>query len=92
MIRFLVYLFFFYIGFKVLKKLFSADKKTVTKTNRPLNGEETFKDPVCGTYVSKDDAVVGRLDGKRYYFCSMDCLDKFQDKITEAPKSNNGGA
>lgn len=40
---------------------------------------ETFQDPVCGVYISEDDAVVGRLEGKRYHFCSMECLRKFEE-------------
>ncbi|QWV94047.1 YHS domain-containing protein [Geomonas oryzisoli] len=40
---------------------------------------ETFQDPVCGVYIAEADAVVGRLEGKRYHFCSMDCLKKFEE-------------
>lgn len=39
---------------------------------------ETFQDPVCGVYVSEADAVVGNLEGKRFHFCSMACLKKFE--------------
>lgn len=39
---------------------------------------ETFQDPVCGVYVSHDDAVVGNLAGKRYHFCSIACLQQFE--------------
>lgn len=39
---------------------------------------ETFLDPVCGLYIAEPDAVVGRLEGKRYHFCSMECLKKFE--------------
>lgn len=40
---------------------------------------ETFQDPVCGVYISEADAVVGRLEGRRYHFCSMECLRKFEE-------------
>lgn len=39
---------------------------------------ETFQDPVCGVYIAEADAVVGNLEGRRYHFCSMDCLKKFE--------------
>uniref|UniRef100_C6E081 TRASH domain protein n=1 Tax=Geobacter sp. (strain M21) TaxID=443144 RepID=C6E081_GEOSM len=39
---------------------------------------ETFQDPVCGVYISEADAVVGNLAGRRYHFCSMDCLKRFE--------------
>ena len=42
---------------------------------------ETFQDPVCGVYVSESDAVVGNLEGKRYHFCSMGCLEQFEKSL-----------
>lgn len=39
---------------------------------------ETFQDPVCGVYVSEADAVVGNMEGKRYHFCSIGCLQQFE--------------
>jgi YHS domain-containing protein len=44
-------------------------------------GDEAFRDPVCGVYVTEDDAVIGRLDGKRIHFCSMECLDRYREQI-----------
>ncbi|MEM0139185.1 MAG: cation-translocating P-type ATPase [Ferroplasma sp.] len=34
-------------------------------------------DPVCGMYVSEDTELYSDKDGKRYYFCSKGCKDKF---------------
>jgi YHS domain-containing protein len=47
--------------------------------------EPTYRDPVCGVYVSEKDAVVGRLDGQRHYFCSMSCLEKFREQLDHKP-------
>ncbi len=52
------------------------------ETPRPTTGKgvETFRDPVCGTYVTLDDAIVGKLEnGEKLYFCSMECLDKYRE-------------
>ncbi|ABQ24914.1 YHS domain-containing protein [Geotalea uraniireducens] len=43
--------------------------------------DETFKDPVCGVYVTKDDAVIGTMDGEKFHFCSMACLEKFREQL-----------
>lgn len=43
--------------------------------------DETFKDPVCGVYVTKGDAVIGTMDGKKFHFCSMACLEKFREQL-----------
>ena len=45
-------------------------------------GDETHRDPVCGVYVAENDAVVGKLEGERIFFCSMACLEKFQEQVT----------
>lgn len=66
-----------YIAYRVIKG-FLAKRESVVN---PLKYTETFQDPVCGVYVSPEDATVGRLEGERIYFCSHDCLQKYQDKL-----------
>ena len=36
------------------------------------------KDPVCGTYVDTDSALRRSFRGEAKYFCSSECLEKFQ--------------
>lgn len=50
--------------------------------------EETFRDPVCGVYVAAGDAVVGRHDGERIHFCSMECLEKYREQLEHVPASH----
>jgi len=45
-------------------------------------GEDTRQDPVCGVYVARDDAVIGNLEGEKFYFCSMECLEKYRKELT----------
>ena len=78
MIRLLMWIFLGYMAYLFFKGL--AAKKEIPKA-KPA-GDETHRDPVCGVYVVEDDAVVGRLEGKRIYFCSMACLEKFQEQVT----------
>lgn len=75
--KFIVWLVLGYIGYRVIKN-WLADKSTPVEAKR---GTETFRDPVCGVYVSAEDATIGRLEGERIYFCSHDCLQKYQEKI-----------
>ncbi len=35
-------------------------------------------DPVCGMKVMKNKSIKKEFDGKTYYFCSQQCLDKFE--------------
>jgi len=71
-----------YIGYRVLQSLFSAKKPPVKSTGSRGAGEVTYRDPVCGIYVSEDSAVIGTHDGERHYFCSMNCLEKYRERLT----------
>ena len=87
MIRFLLVGLMLYIGYRILLSLTSA-KKTQTKPGeRPDTAEETYRDPVCGVYVSEEDAVIGRHDGQRHYFCSMNCLEKYREQLDHSSPS-----
>ena len=81
MVRLLLWLLLIYIGYRVIMSLTSAKKQEPFRRTSAPAGTETHRDPVCGMYVSEDDAVVGRLDGQRHYFCSMDCLDKYREQL-----------
>jgi YHS domain-containing protein len=38
------------------------------------------KDPVCGTYLPKSDAVSARIGGETLYFCSKQCLSRYKKR------------
>lgn len=77
--RFLLWLLLGYIAFRIVKSLLTAgEKKPSLKT---ASEDETFQDPVCGLYVSPEDATVGRLEGEKLYFCSVSCLEKYQERL-----------
>jgi YHS domain-containing protein len=41
--------------------------------------------------VAKGDAVIGNLEGRKLYFCSMSCLEKFRDQLENTEKQSIGG-
>lgn len=82
MIRLLVWLLLIYIGYRVILSLVSGKKPPAVKQQGSVSDAAiTYRDPVCGMYVSEDDAVVGKLDGQRHYFCSMSCLEKYREQL-----------
>ncbi|MDA8412770.1 MAG: YHS domain-containing protein [Desulfobacteraceae bacterium] len=87
MIRLLFWLLLIYIGYRVLIALTTGKKQDPGRHSAASEGTETFRDPVCGMYVSEEDAVVGKLEGQRHYFCSMDCLEKFREQLGHTPRS-----
>lgn len=86
MIRLLFCLLLFYIGYRVVVAIASGGRNRVPG-RRESGGDaaETHRDPVCGMYVSEEDAVVGRLDGQRHYFCSMTCLERYREQLDHKP-------
>jgi len=81
MIRLLVWLLLIYIGYRVIKAIVTGKKAETVNHGSTADAAVTHRDPVCGMYVSEDDAVVGKLDGQRHYFCSMSCLEKYRDQL-----------
>lgn len=70
--RFLILLVVGYLVYRMLRR------KAAPEIVKEPAATETFQDPVCGVYVSEDEAVVGSLEGKRYHFCSLGCLQQFE--------------
>lgn len=87
MIRLLLWLLFIYIGYRVILALTTSKKQEPELHGSASGGVVTHRDPVCGIYVSEDDAVVGRLDGQRHYFCSMNCLEKYREQLDHPPRT-----
>ncbi len=69
----------------IIYRIVSSLKKVPTHQNASFNKrEETttiHKDPVCGIYVSEEEAIIGSHDGQRLYFCSHACLDKYRENL-----------
>jgi YHS domain-containing protein len=76
-VKLLIWIFIGYVIYRLVKG--AGGNKEVT-TAEPV-GKEVHCDPVCGVYVAVDDAVVGTLEGKKMYFCSMACLEKFREQL-----------
>ena len=50
------------------------------RAGAPASGVHMEKDPVCGTYVVPDHAVSASIGGRKMFFCSEACRDKFRAK------------
>lgn len=87
MIRLLVVGLLLYIGYRIIISLTSAKKTQTQSAENRDPGEETYRDPVCGVYVTEEDAVIGRYDGTRHHFCSMNCLEKYREQLEHSSPS-----
>ena len=82
LIRLLFWGLLLYIGYKMVRG-FLGNKQQEKSSVIPKQGEETFRDPVCGTYISEDDAVIGRNGDERILFCSRECLEKYREQLEQ---------
>jgi len=74
-VGFLVWIIVGYLVYRMVRG------KAAPEIEKESSATETFQDPVCGVYVSEADAVVGNLEGKRFHFCSLDCLKEFEKSL-----------
>jgi YHS domain-containing protein len=51
-------------------------------TRPPAQGRSgvMVKDEICNTYLPKEDAVARTIDGREHFFCSRECLRKFDEQ------------
>ncbi len=55
-------------------------------------GEKMAKDPICGMEVDEKKTKFSTVKhGKKYFFCSKNCYDKFNEKLTSTKKTINKG-
>ncbi|MCG6538364.1 MAG: YHS domain-containing protein [Syntrophales bacterium LBB04] len=83
--RFIIYMFLFYLAYKFLKGLFGAKEASYQEfpgqPREASNGDDLVEDPYCHTYVPMSDAYKKSLNGKTIYFCSKKCLDEFTSNL-----------
>ena len=74
LLGFLIYTFYTMIS----RTLTGGPKSTPREKTR--QGEDMVRDPQCGTYVPRGDALEKTIDGRKYYFCSARCRDSYTGK------------
>ncbi len=85
--RLLIYIAVAYIIYTLVKKFFISTQGSArwgkgvsgssSEDEGPVKAEETVLDPVCESYIPKNKAVKITHEGKAFYFCGVECRDKF---------------
>ena len=76
MYRIIIFAILFYIVYRLLKNTFRSKSKISRKQNSEVI-DEMVQDPQCGTYIPRRAAIRKTIEGKEYYFCGNECLEKF---------------
>ena len=80
-LRLAFFVFLFFLLYRFLKALFSPLGKgedTVTLLDKKPEEDEMIKDPYCETYITKRGSIPLKINGKRLYFCSKECLERYK--------------
>jgi len=62
------------IGWNINIPIIENERTNLVEAAEP----EKVTDLVCGMEISKDSAKVINIDGKNFYFCSDNCMAKFE--------------
>jgi YHS domain-containing protein len=81
-LRLIIGIVVIYLLYKLIRKVSPAigGKPGPAKIKNPTAGEELVEDPECHAYVPVSQAVRMEIDGKKVYFCSRKCLEKYQKR------------
>jgi YHS domain-containing protein len=75
--RLIFYLIVAYVIYLFLRLLLAPRRPPGRHTNRPQSSGIMVKDETCNTYLPREEAILEKVDGKEYYFCSQECRKKF---------------
>ena len=68
-VRFLVVLFLVRLGVRMVA---AARARRAS----PGRGQELVRDRVCNTFLPRERALLGVIDGRAEHFCSAECRDR----------------
>jgi YHS domain-containing protein len=78
MIRVFLYGILIYVGYRIVKPWIVSFMKSDEDNSVPSSEDtELIRDPQCGTYFLRQRGIEARIGGKRIYFCSEECRDKY---------------
>jgi len=77
-IRLVVAAIVLYLLYRVGRSLFRPSGRASLPGRHNPGGEDLVEDPVCGSYVPEGSALKMSVNGRKVYFCSRDCLDKYK--------------
>lgn len=81
--RLLILCLLIYLGFRAAKVFWNPGKpsaRPVMPADRMPVDDVMVKDPACGIYIPRKDAIRETIGGETCYFCSVACRDKYVKK------------
>ncbi len=80
MIKILLLFALGYFAWRALKGAANPDGQTRAgegKSVSPSMDADLVRDPQCGVYVTRNEADSAEIEGRKFYFCSPRCKEKY---------------
>ncbi len=80
MIKILLLFALGYFAWRAIKKI-SGDGGRIGASRKndspPAMDADMVQDPQCGVYVTREGSVRAEIDGRKLFFCSRECKEKY---------------
>lgn len=78
LLRYLLLIALVYLAYRAIRYIVGRSVKTPDMDSTPV-GADMVKDPNCNTYIPLKSAIVARIRGRSYYFCSTKCEKEYKN-------------
>ena len=80
-VRLIIWALLGFIAYTIVKAALHAFRAPTPPPPQKSRGGETMeRDPQCGTFVPRGDAVTASVRGQQHWFCSAHCRDVYLAK------------
>lgn len=74
----LIVLFLVYTVFQALRQMLTGPPRPPRQKSR--EGEDMVRDPQCGLYLPRTDAIQATIRGEQRHFCSEECRTQYEQQ------------
>jgi len=78
MVRLIFFILLAYFAYRILKGLLGMGSRVFQQNSNGNVVSEMVQDPLCKTYIPRNEACRILLQGKEFFFCSEECAEKFK--------------
>jgi YHS domain-containing protein len=82
MVRIIIIAVLIYLAYRLVKIVFQPTKRFKSQPGGKVI-DEMVQDPLCKTYIPRNEAVKRQIRGQAYLFCSEECASKFEKQLEE---------
>ena len=77
LVRLIIWALLGFIVYVIVKAAVQAFHAPTPPPEKSRGGETMERDPLCGTFVPRGEAVTASVRGRQHWFCSTRCRDEY---------------